>query len=342
MNSAIDIIVPVYNVAKYLDKFFEALLNQTVKCFRIIAVYDVSEDNSLDILLEYQRKFSENRFLILYSKKRDGLGAARDFALNSGLICSKYVSFLDPDDFLEIDYYEKMLSCIEKTNSDICLCGFNRVDEKTGSILKVDMIDNPSIIKDPKSYYALPFFNTSVWNKLYRFELIKDFRFTNVKRSEDVCYFVLTFSKAKKICFVNEPLYNYLLRDSSLSASYSIIHVNQFLELVESTQEKLNEQDNQFFADVLFIRLAIGTVMRITSNNKEDGKKCAKLIRKFLLTHFRKFCRFCNIRFFNSIKKGKLVFFAFVLRKFYRFSSLYLIIARYTKVSKKKKKIISW
>lgn len=341
MKQLVDVIVPVYNVEKYLSRFFDSLLHQTIQDFRIIVVYDNGDDDSLSVLKKYELIFGLDRFVILLSPKKNGLGAARDFALNSGLLNCEYVSFLDPDDSLENTYFEKMINSIRQNDSDICICGFNRVDEDSQSIIKVDMVSNPSVIDSPLSYYATSFFNTSVWNKLYKYSLIKDIRFTSVKRSEDVCYFVSTFSKARRISFVNEPLYNYLLRSTSLASSYSIKHIDELLELVKTILPSFDKAQKKFFADVLFIRFAIGTVQRITSNNKKDGKIAAKRIRKFLLHNFDGFCSFSNISFFSSLKKGKMVFAVYCLRKLYRFSKLFLFIKMYVRRAKKKK-MLSW
>ena len=97
----ISIIVPVYNVEKYLEQCLESLLNQTYKNIEIIVVNDGSTDQSLDILKKYS--FKDNR-IKLYSQKNQGISAARNTALEH--INGKYVMFVDSDDWIEINTCE--------------------------------------------------------------------------------------------------------------------------------------------------------------------------------------------------------------------------------------------
>ena len=117
----ISIIVPVYNVEKYLEQCLESLLNQTYKNIEIIVVNDGSTDQSLDILKKYS--FKDNR-IKLYSQKNQGISAARNTALEH--INGKYVMFVDSDDWIEINTCEIALHEMKKNDSDIVMWAYRR------------------------------------------------------------------------------------------------------------------------------------------------------------------------------------------------------------------------
>ena len=117
----ISIIVPVYNVEKYLEQCLESLLNQTYKNIEIIVVNDGSTDQSLDILNKYS--FKDNR-IKLYSQKNQGISAARNTALEH--INGKYIMFVDSDDWIEINTCETALHELKKNDSDIVMWAYKR------------------------------------------------------------------------------------------------------------------------------------------------------------------------------------------------------------------------
>lgn len=117
----VSIIVPIYNVEKYLDRCMESLLNQTLKDIEIIMVDDGSPDNCPKMCDEYAKK--DSRVKVIH-KRNAGLGEAR----NSGLkiISGKFVAFVDSDDFVELDMYEKLYTAAENMKSDTVYCGFSK------------------------------------------------------------------------------------------------------------------------------------------------------------------------------------------------------------------------
>ena len=121
MNPKVSIIVPVYNVEKYLDRCMESLLNQTLKDIEIILVDDGSPDNCPQMCDDYAKK--DSRVKVVH-KANAGLGYAR----NSGLdvATGEYVAFVDSDDYVELDMYEQMYEASLNYQVQMVLCGFNR------------------------------------------------------------------------------------------------------------------------------------------------------------------------------------------------------------------------
>ena len=130
MDVKISVVLPVYNVANYLRKCLDSLVNQTFKDFEVICVDDGSTDKSTKILEEYQKK--DNRIKIL-QQQRGGAGAARNLGL--GHAQGKYVQFLDSDDYFESNLLEEMYTRAEKYDADLVVCSSKKVDDE-GNIIR--------------------------------------------------------------------------------------------------------------------------------------------------------------------------------------------------------------
>ena len=133
----ISVIIPVYNVEKYLKECLNSVINQTLKDLEIICVNDGSIDNSLKIMKEYALK--DPRIKIL-SQKNQGVSEARNFGIKNAT--GEYVAFLDADDCVSLDFYEKLYTKAKETNSDIVVSEymyrFNKNSKKKKIFLKVD------------------------------------------------------------------------------------------------------------------------------------------------------------------------------------------------------------
>ena len=340
MDFLIDIIVPVYNVGEYLPTFFDSLLKQTFQSFKLIVVYDESNDNSLEILKEYQETF-KSRMVIIYSKERKGLGNARNVALDSGLITAKYFSFLDPDDYILPNFYESLVDSITKHHSDIAFVGFERRNIETGKTLSIDMVHNPEVINQPSSNPTSIYLNTAVWNKLYLTSRFSDIRFDAIQRSEDTTYFVRTISRAEVISFVNEPLYVYSIRSTSLAQSFELHHLQEILDSIKLLNDEINVKEHyNFVCGLLFLRICIGANIRIYSYNKKNYKEARRTILRFMNKTFPKWYKTKFISFNSSRKNGKKAFALFLLKKLYRLNMAKPFFRHYVKKSKDKE--IHW
>lgn len=160
----ISVIIPVYNVEKYLRDCLDSVVSQTIKDIEIICVNDGSTDGSLDILNEYCS--NDDRFVIV-NQNNQGLSVARNNGLNSA--SGDYIAFIDSDDYLlNNDYFEKLYNACEKYSADIAVAGIIRGNnKKTKELLKIekeevvtDYVEKLRICDVPDSNY--------VWNKLYK------------------------------------------------------------------------------------------------------------------------------------------------------------------------------
>lgn len=219
-DSMISIIVPVYNVEKYLDRCVQSILIQSFKRFELILVNDGSTDNSFEICQKYRKKDSR---VILISQENKGLSAARNTGLNNAH--GDYICFIDSDDFIEKDYLKLLLNNLKSNNADISICEYFLSNEKGKkySIVKLNEPKNISILsgKNTFNYFyednCVP--NVVAWNKLYKASLFKELRYKEGYYFEDEFIARPLFYAAKRVSFLREPLYNYVQRPGSIMNS---------------------------------------------------------------------------------------------------------------------------
>lgn len=346
MISKIDVVIAVYNAAPYLERFFESLLSQTFSEFRLFVVYDESEDDSLAILQKYRKIFSENKMRIVFSPIKRGLGAARDCVLNSGLLNCEYLCFLDPDDYINPCFFEKLYWRIQSENTDMVISGFERLNEETKATISLDMVNNPerTIVRRNSSFCI--FFNPAVWNKLYRYELVKNLRFGTLERSEDVPYFAEAMLKTDKISFVNEPLYFYMIHQDSLSATYKIEHLSKILARLSSIHNnhasEMDSSDESFLVGLIFIRVCIGSVIRIYQHNKSSIKPTIKLVSGFMKKEFPAWKSVESLSFRECIKNGRKAFYVWLFKWAYTCKLVRLFVWQYVAIIKIRKREVRW
>ncbi len=190
----ISVVVPVYNVEKYLETCLNSIINQSYKNLEIIVVNDGSTDNSLEICKKYQKL--DNR-IILIDQKNKGLSAARNVGILKAT--GDYIHFIDSDDFITLNYYEKMLEALSDTDADIVVGGFYYEKYKESSI-KYDSVYCYTGMED-KFIKSQLYFKRFVWRYLIKRSLLKDnnILFTEGRYFEDWDFTIHVTILANKI-----------------------------------------------------------------------------------------------------------------------------------------------
>ena len=207
------IIVPVYNVEKYLDKCLASILEQTYNDFECIIIDDGSPDNSNIIIDKYVKL--DQRFKVIHQKNM-GLSAAR----NAGLDIAKgdYIVFVDSDDYIANDYLEKFAAKIASTNAEIVVCGLTEVfkDYEKSIVFEDESTEviKQNILADVWPSYA--------WNKCYKKSLFANIRFPVGKIFEDILIIPEVCLYARKIVCIPDKLYYYNRHnENSITANLS-------------------------------------------------------------------------------------------------------------------------
>ena len=212
----ISIIVPVYNVEKYIRKCIESILNQTFSDFELILVDDGSTDNSGKICDEY--KLKDDRIIVIH-KKNGGLSSARNVGIDKAT--GKFLGFVDSDDYIEKDMYETLYNDIKEFDADISVCQVydeynNSCNPRTGgtNAIKRCILDNTNAFKLAMIRNMIL---VASWNKLYKKELFENYRYPNGKTFEDAFVTPMLIFNSKRISYNPLPKYFYVHRENSIT-----------------------------------------------------------------------------------------------------------------------------
>ena len=269
MNSLLTVIVPIYNIAPYLDKCVQSIVNQTYKNFEIILVDDGSPDNCPSICDEWVRK--DDRVKVIH-KENGGVSSARNEGLK--LASGKWIWFVDGDDTVEPDALSKLLKYTEQ-NPDLLV--FNR-----------DF--NEEYCKDEyffDDYYFKYRFGFEPWNKLYKTEIIKQNNLafdTEESIGEDLLFNAMYYQFAEKYLFVSDKLYNYRVRDDSAMAKKDPERLKKQLRVYSKLYEIYKDKaDERILAQLFLMHLISG----INQSDKADlhKKETEELICSSLKKH---------------------------------------------------------
>lgn len=283
MKEKISIIVSVYNTEKYIATCLDSLLHQTYSNLEIILIDDGSSDNSLNILKEYQKK--DSRILLLINDSNQGLAYSRNLGVQK--VHGNYLSFIDSDDYVDLDFYEKLMNSILANGSDIAVCNIKSIYENTGTVLLHPGCNGKA--EDCFSYIHTGL-AASACNKLIARDLLKDNFFPIGKVNEDLPVIISCLVKAKKISYQPEVNYYYIQRDSSIQNSHFSNRKFDIFEMLSLTLENIKgcEQYEKIYHSLVFhqvIFLLFYEFIKIPSFGKRIPflKKYAELSKDYHL-----------------------------------------------------------
>lgn len=237
-NELISVIVPIYNVEKYLEKCVNSILNQTYTNLEIILVDDGSPDKCPSICDNLA--ITDDRIKVIH-QQNGGLSKAR----NVGIDVAKgvYLVFVDSDDTVEDELIEKLYKCLKKYDCKMAACGRKYVFEDGKAICKVPKgIDTVYEFEDAiKEMNTFRLFDMSATSKIFAKELFSTINFPEGKLSED--YFVMykLIDLAHKVGYISDPLYNYFQRTNSISRNKKINH-----DFIEAAQNQMDYLDDKY------------------------------------------------------------------------------------------------
>ena len=250
----VSIIVPIYNVEKYLDRCMDSLLNQTLKDIEIIMVDDGSPDNCPQMCDEYAKK--DSRVKVVH-KKNSGLG----FARNSGLdiATGEYVAFVDSDDYVGLNMYKTLYDRAEADKCDAVFCGFkkefspNRFIEckECDTYTEYSRGEMNELVLDfiaaPPHYKSEYIHDMSVWHSIYKRSIIEEnnIRFISERdyASEDIPFQIDFLKYCKKVGFIPDVFYVYCYNGGSLTKSFKPEKFQKIQALYHLLKERTQERD---------------------------------------------------------------------------------------------------
>ena len=241
----ISVVVPVFNVEKYLKKNLDSIISQTYKNLQIILVNDGSTDNSAAICAKYLKKDSR---IELIEQENAGLSAAR----NAGIEKAKgeYLAFVDSDDSIDADYFEYLYKLIAENDADMSICGIRESFENGKErILSEGYNDKNLSQADCLKHMLLEQgYNCSAYAKLYKRELWNDIEYPYAKHYEDLGTTYEYVLRSHKIAYGAEAKYEYFIRKGSISHSKFSM---KKLDIVELTDQMCGDIESSTKSDEL-------------------------------------------------------------------------------------------
>lgn len=231
----VSIIVPIYNVEKYLKKCIESIINQTYKNIEIILVDDGSPDKCGEICEEYSKK--DNRIVVIH-KQNGGLSDARNKGIK--VAKGKYITFVDSDDYVDYRYIELLYKAVKENNTKIAQCNIAKVNMSGNIIARLGYRENSiktskNMLNDIYSSHLIE--NIVVWNKLYLKEMFNNISFPVGKIHEDEFTTFKILYNVDKISIVNEYLYYYRQTDESIIGKK---FNKKRMDLLEALEERIS------------------------------------------------------------------------------------------------------
>ena len=232
----ISVIVPVYNAEKYLQKCLDSILEQTYKNLEIIIINDGSTDNSGQICQEYEKQ--DDR-IVYIEKENSGVSDTRNAGMNR--MTGPYVTFVDSDDWLEPNYVKFLYEKLIEHQADIVVGNYTSFNESnsvfyfhTSADYYEKVYDNKSVI--PCLYDAKELLKSALivpWGKIYKKEIIANFRFPIDRIVEDALFNLKALLDSKKVVYVNKSAYIYRVREGSLSNTWSDKWIRDAIYIIE-------------------------------------------------------------------------------------------------------------
>lgn len=299
----ISVIVAAFNIEDYIENCLESIISQTYKNLEIIVVNDGSTDKTIDIINNYAE--NDNRIVVI-DKPNGGLSSARNAGLE--VVTGDFIGFVDGDDYINEEMYEKLYNLYKETHCDIVACGlirkYSNREVFTNTKKTVHYTSEEAL---EKLIASKSLFDYAV-DKLYKRELFDDIRYPIGKIYEDVFTTYKLFLRSNKIVSIDEPLYYYNQRDgSTLRGGFNNKQFDQ-LDAVEEIKSYFSEKSIMTFDKVLESRIlnikcrmlfdiCAGNATNGTRLHESTAKKLAKdIVKKPINKLFNK-----KITFFSKL-----------------------------------------
>lgn len=304
----VSVIVPVYNVEKYLRKCLDSLVNQTLSNIEILVINDGSPDNSQKIIDEYAKKYPS--LVKAFIKENGGQGSARNLGLEHSK--GEYISFVDSDDWLDLDALEIMYKKGKEKDYDIVIC---------------DMIDHYkkyNIYHNCTKYKTVFEVTPSASNKIFKKEVVGDIKFLNKLWYEDFNFTTKILFKTNRIGTISKGLYHCHCREVSTMNNNNSLKNLDMITIIEDLKEYAidkNVYDKNLFCYLIFNHILITTINRVAVQSSKDKKKVLNTLIKYCHENISDYK---EMKFYNVIKRNRKIIAYLNYHKLYNLSKFLL------------------
>lgn len=296
----VSVIIPVYNVENYLRECLDSVLAQTLNDIEVICVNDGSTDDSGAILDEYAK--SDERVVVLH-QENTGQGIARNNALK--LAKGEYVAFVDPDDLISTDMYEKMYNEAVNNHADVVQCDYEEFYHsgyKNRICLKDKGYEPQTCLRQEEILKSLPVnIVFMVWSRIYKRAMIveNDIKFAPLKRAEDHTWSIESLICANKVFYIDECFYHYRMNPAS-TVNRNAKKYFDCLEIVNSVRDILSKHGLLDAVDIKEYQMFIGKTF-LDNLDEKDYRQFFKISQKYfdkkVYDELQKFVKIQKIRY---------------------------------------------
>ena len=269
----ISVIIPVYNVEKFLNRCIESVINQDFTEIEIIMVNDGSTDKSGKICKRYANEDGRIKF---FSKENGGLSSAINYGLDKAT--GKYIYFLDSDDFLHKNAFSEMVRIMEQTKTDIVSTNLRLVSENPELNIENDYVNAYFEVATNKVFFLQNISNHAC-GKLYKRNLFEGIRYPEGRNYEDISTTYRLYKKANKIAYSKDSLYFYRQRNNAITQTITKKNINDLLLAYKDVKSDLfntNELYNYYLLTILYILYS--RALRMSKKEKIYAKQMVKYI----------------------------------------------------------------
>lgn len=316
-NDKVSIIIPIYNVEKYIEQCLNSIIKQKYTNIEIILVDDGSQDNSGKMCDSYAKK--DNRIMVIH-KENGGVSSARNIGIQKAN--GKYITFVDSDDYIAENYIEELYNEIKTKDADISICGTIDVDEEGKYINK--SIGYENIINSSEALKELlneKYYKSVVWAKMYKKNIIKNIKFNeDIAIAEDLDFLFKALCIANSVAVnTKKNTYYYRLRENSATTNEYSENWQKEIEICKDIIDyaMLNRQDITLSAIRRYIRINCTCMVKILKYTKNDNKNYNKL-KNNIKPYLKKYILNNQIDFKEKLKVLLLMYFKILLEIKYR------------------------
>ncbi len=303
----VSIVVPIYNLEKYVPRCLDALVNQTLEDIEIICVNDGSTDSAPEIIEDYKKRYPKK--VKTFHKENGGEWSARTYGLKKAT--GEYVGFIDSDDVPEVTWAEKLYNAAKENDADIAFCGYDRIDLDTGKTVSTEMTQYGKMSKEVNwKEDFIVYANPSLWNKLYKLEKVKHLEFLPFRGCNDTLFLIHSYMDGvKKLTFIPDVLYHYYLRSSSQIHSMNEKDIENLKKYLIVTKEHAiqigkYEEYKETLSAMAFLHLAISWAFMLSYDESVNMKKALKEITNYLNQNFPEWRNARHYNIFHCFSKG--------------------------------------
>lgn len=308
MDKLVSIVIPVYNAEKYLFKCLNSVINQTYKNIEIILIDDYSTDSSFTICKKYE---SNDKRIRTMSSESKGVSNARNTGIKNST--GEFIQFVDSDDYIEKNATEIMVKEQEKTDTDLVVFGFRKVNGKNN----ITYISPISKEYNNKNEFIADNINkglmNAIYGRLYKTKIINqnNIKFdSNMELGEDIIFNIDYLNYANKIVTKECSIYNYIIDNSFLTQKVRDDYVKERIQLIELMQDKLNNADSklQYELDKKLMYIMVGCFEHIINKKNIKYKNIQEETIDLLQDKYvNKINKITDINYFYRLMKVNMI-----------------------------------